>query len=436
MAAATSQNAKQTKSSMIIFIILTVFFLGCAAVYAAFNWNYMVLGETVNLNSSAAQGIAPVNGDYATLNVRFVLGNYAETKHTYGFIPIGTEQHYVVILDDGSLMSLTLKNKSDIEQLEAMVDPTWAYLTEDGDYPLASIEMTGKIKNMDSEVRGFYKEALNKVGATTAVFPNIYELTLDATDSRLFCFLVTGFLLLLAVGCFVLVMASKKKIREFKNIQAIAKENAADPTLNPFLQQNAAAQNPVAGGAGNQGITASVPFAAGMNMPNPPAGNPNAGGINMPGQTAANPYAGGINMPEKAPENPYAGINMPEKTPENPYAGGINMPEKTPENPYAGGINMPEKTPENPYAGGIDMPGKAAEDTDISNISSDVTAASDDVSGAAADFSFGSLDDILDGTNGNSTEPNDSTPETGYDIPEFDPFAEFGVKNDDEKNSN
>ena len=392
MAAATSQNAKQTKSSMIIFIILTVFFLGCAAVYAAFNWNYMVLGETVNLNSSAAQGIAPVNGDYATLNVRFVLGNYAETKHTYGFIPIGTEQHYVVILDDGSLMSLTLKNKSDIEQLEAMVDPTWAYLTEDGDYPLASIEMTGKIKNMDSEVRGFYKEALNKVGATTAVFPNIYELTLDATDSRLFCFLVTGFLLLLAVGCFVLVMASKKKIREFKNIQAIAKENAADPTLNPFLQQNAAAQNPVAGGAGNQGITASVPFAAGMNMPNPPAGNPNAGGINMPGQTAANPYAGGI--------------------------------------------NMPEKTPENPYAGGIDMPGKAAEDTDISNISSDVTAASDDVSGAAADFSFGSLDDVLDGTNGNSTEPNDSTPETGYDIPEFDPFAEFGVKNDDEKNSN
>ena len=407
MAAATSQNAKQTKSSMIIFIILTVFFLGCAAVYAAFNWNYMVLGETVNLNSSAAQGIAPVNGDYATLNVRFVLGNYAETKHTYGFIPIGTEQHYVVILDDGSLMSLTLKNKSDIEQLEAMVDPTWAYLTEDGDYPLASIEMTGKIKNMDSEVRGFYKEALNKVGATTAVFPNIYELTLDATDSRLFCFLVTGFLLLLAVGCFVLVMASKKKIREFKNIQAIAKENAADPTLNPFLQQNASAHNPVAGGAGNQGITASVPFAAGMNMPNPPAGNPNAGGINMPGQTAA-----------------------------NPYAGGINMPEKTPENPYAGGINMPEKTPENPYAGGIDMPGKTAEDTDISNISSDVTAASDDVSGAAADFSFGSLDDILDGTNGNSTEPNDSTPETGYDIPEFDPFAEFGVKNDDEKNSN
>ena len=403
MAAATSQNAKQTKSSMIIFIILTVFFLGCAAVYAAFNWNYMVLGETVNLNSSAAQGIAPVNGDYATLNVRFVLGNYAETKHTYGFIPIGTEQHYVVILDDGSLMSLTLKNKSDIEQLEAMVDPTWDYLTEDGDYPLASIEMTGKIKNMDSEVRGFYKEALNKVGATTAVFPNIYELTLDATDSRLFCFLVTGFLLLLAVGCFVLVMASKKKIREFKNIQAIAKENAADPTLNPFLQQNASAQNPAAGGAGNQGITASVPFAAGMNLPNPPAGNPNAGGINMPGQTA-----------------------------ENPYAGGINMPEKAPENPYAGGINMPEKTPENPYAGGIDMPGKTAEDTDISNISSDVTAASDDVSGAAADFSFGSLDDILDGTNGNSTEPNDSTPETGYDIPEFDPFAEFGVKNDNE----
>jgi len=426
MAAATSQNAKQTKSSMIIFIILTVFFIGAAIVYAAFNWSYMVLGKTVNLNSSASQGQAPVNGDYATLNVRFVLGNYAETKHTYGFIPIGTEQHYAIILDDGSIMSLTLKSKSDIEQLEAMVNPTWDYLTNDGEYPLASIEMTGKIKSMDSKVRGYFKEALNKAGATTAVFPNIYELTLDATDSRLFCFLVTGFLLLLAAGCFALVMASKKKLREFKNIQSIAKENAADPSLNPFLQQNAPSQGPA-----NPGVNAAAPFAAGINAK--PAESPYAGGINMPGKTPENPYAGGINMPDKTPENPYAGgINMPGKTPENPYAGGINMPDKTPENPYAGGINMPDKTPENPYAGGINMPGKASEDTDIPDIASDVTAASDDVSKAANDFSFGSLDDILDGTSGNSTEPNDSTPETGYDIPEFDPFAEFGVKNDNE----
>ncbi len=423
MAAATSQNAKQTKSSMIIFIILTVFFIGAAIVYAAFNWSYMVLGKTVNLNSSASQGQAPVNGDYATLNVRFVLGNYAETKHTYGFIPIGTEQHYAIILDDGSIMSLTLKNKSDIEQLEAMVNPTWDYLTNNGEYPLASIEMTGKIKSMDSKVRGYFKEALNKAGATTAVFPNIYELTLDATDSRLFCFLVTGFLLLLAAGCFALVMASKKKLREFKNIQSIAKENAADPSLNPFLQQNAPSQGPANSGVNapsqgpaNPGVNAAAPFASGINA-----------------KPAESPYAGGINMPGKTPENPYAGgINMPGKTPENPYAGGINMPDKTPENPYAGGINMPDKTPENPYAGGINMPGKASEDTDIPDIASDVTAAADDVSGAAADYSFGSLDDILDGTSGNSTEPNDSTPETGYDIPEFDPFAEFGVKNDNE----
>ena len=357
MAAAKSQSSKQAKTSMIIFIVLAILFFGITVIYTIATWDYMVMGKTVNLNEYTAEGRAPEEGEYATLNVRFVLGNYAETKHTYGFIPIGTEQHYAIILEDGSIMSLTVKSGSDIDKLEAMVDPTWAYLTEAGEYPLASLELTGKVKNMDSKVRGFYKDALNKVGATTSVFPNIYELTLDATDSRLFCFIIAGVLLLLAIGCIALVFASKKKLKELKNIQAIAKENAADPTLNPFLQQNGDAQSMYNGGANDQ------------------AGNPAA-----------------------------------------PFAGGAGMAGAAPTSPYAGGVNMPEKPAENPYAGGIDMPGKPAE-TD--QPAAEPVSSIDDIMNSAAESE-------------NTAEPNDGTPNTGYDIPEFDPFAEFGVKKDDE----
>ena len=372
MAAAKSQSSKQAKTSMIIFIVLAILFFGITVIYTIATWDYMVMGKTVNLNEYTAEGRAPEEGEYATLNVRFVLGNYAETKHTYGFIPIGTEQHYAIILEDGSIMSLTVKSGSDIDKLEAMVDPTWAYLTEAGEYPLASLELTGKVKNMDSKVRGFYKDALNKVGATTSVFPNIYELTLDATDSRLFCFIIAGVLLLLAIGCIALVFASKKKLKELKNIQAIAKENAADPTLNPFLQQNGDAQSMYNGGANDQAGNPAAPF---------------AGGAGMAGAASASPYAGGVNMPGAAPASPYAG-----------------------------GVNMPEKPAENPYAGGIDMPGKPAE-TD--QPAAEPVSSIDDIMNSAAESE-------------NTAEPNDGTPNTGYDIPEFDPFAEFGVKKDDE----
>ena len=373
MAATQTLSTKQAKGNRTAMLIIAIACFVGAAVYAALRWNYVFMGKTTDLNQSVAEGKAPEKDEYATLNVHLVLGNYAETKHKInGFIPAGTEQHYVVVLDDGSVMSVTLKDKSDIEKLEAMVDPTWSLLSgESESWPTTNVTLTGKIGSMDSQILGFYRESLNKAGVTTDYFPRIYELTLDATNSRFRGFLVFGILLAFGALFIVLSIVSGKKVKEMKNVQDIARANAADPALNPFL---------------NPEENKDVPdvAATGVNMPGAAAG-----GINMPGAAA-----GGINMPGAA----AGGINMPGAA-----AGGINMPG------YSGGIDMPNQS------GGIDMPNQ----TDGINM-----PGSD--SGMADPLKDIDMPDSLDAFEFEAENaPNDATPGTGYDIPDLDPFAMY-----------
>ena len=172
-----------------------------------------------------------------------------------------------------------------------MVNDSWALLTGESDqWPSDTVELTGKITTMDSQILGFYKQQLSQAGVTTEYFKQIYELTLDATESRLSKFLYLGFFLLLAICCILGALGSRKQMKNVEDIQAIARENAADPSLNPFLNGGSATANPYA--TGGQTDTAN-PYAASMNA---------TGGTNPYGaagtEASANPY-------ENAAANPY-----------------------------------------------------------------------------------------------------------------------------------
>ena len=296
MAKPTKKKTKnEYRKTMILCYVLAGIFLAVAGIWVAIHWNYMILGKTTQLNNEIMMGNAPQKGDYATLNVKLVLGNYAETKHRInGIIPIGTDQHYAIVLFDEDalyVISATVKNKNDIDRLEKMVNDSWALLTGESDqWPSDTVELTGKITTMDSQILGFYKQQLSQAGVTTEYFKQIYELTLDATESRLSKFLYLGFFLLLAICCILGALGSRKQMKNVEDIQAIARENAADPSLNPFL---------------NGGSTPANPYAAGgqTETPNPYAASMNAtGGTNPYGaagtEASANPY-------ENAAANPY-----------------------------------------------------------------------------------------------------------------------------------
>ncbi|MCR4838614.1 MAG: hypothetical protein K5897_06745 [Eubacterium sp.] len=320
MAKPTKKKTKnEYRKSMILCFVLAGIFLAVAGIWIAIHWNYMILGKTTQLNTEIMMGNAPQKGDYATLNVKLVLGNYAETKHRInGIIPIGTDQHYAIVLFDEDalyVISATVKNKSDIDRLEKMVDASWALLTgESEQWPDDTVELTGKITTMDSQILGFYKQQLSQAGVTTEYFKQIYELTLDATESRLSKFLYLGFFLLLAFFCILGAFGSRKQMKNVEDIQAIARENAADPSLNPFLNGASATANP---------------YAASMNAPD--STNPYAAGSQA---ETPNPYTAGTNpygaAGTEAPANPYANTGAApygtDTQVQDPQAQGASFP--------------------------------------------------------------------------------------------------------------
>ena len=310
MAQVTTVNSKkQQKRTQILCFVLAGFFIALAALLVVMDWNYMIKGETKDLTAEIANGNAPVKGDYVSLNVSYVLGNYAETKHKRYFITTGTDQHYAVLLRGADqtmcVMSVKLKDKSDIEKLESMVDPTWNFISGQTDVmPMDTITLTGCVSTMDSQIKGFYNEALSGAGVTTADGVTVYDLTLDATETRLSKFLIVFGLLAIGGLSILAAFMIRSKIKKIDQLQDIARENAADPSLNPFLQGGAAPQSPYAGAAG------AAPH------------SPYTGAA---GAAPQSPYTGAAGA---APQSPYAGAagtaspNVPTGPSVNPYTTG------------------------------------------------------------------------------------------------------------------
>ena len=347
MAQATTVKTKsQYKVSFILWIILAVVFTIVAAIDGIIVGEYMFMGKTKSLNQIIADGATPEKGDYVTLHVRFVLGNFAETKHKInGFIPAGTDQHYAIVLDDGSVMPIMVKSKSDIEKLEAMVTTTVQYLNgETKDIPMETLELQGCIESMDKEIEGFYKQALNQVDITDANV-NIRYLTMDATQTRFSKFLIFGFLVLMVGLCIFLAIMSRKKMKELSKLQSIARENAADPMLNPFLNSAAAQMNPYApagtDAAGNAeaNIPQQTPDMSGMN-PQMPGMNPQMPGMNpqMPGMNQQMP---GMNQQMPGMNQQMPGMSQQATATEDALASYTPAQQTTTQSLVENGIDFP-----------------------------------------------------------------------------------------------
>ena len=102
---------------------------------------------------------------YVELYIDGVIGNYAETQHKInGFIPAGTEQHYLIWLEDGTFISVTAKNKDLLSQLDAISNDTWNYIEEKTDTLDKSIIVKGMLSPMNTEIQGYCNEWLDSLG--------------------------------------------------------------------------------------------------------------------------------------------------------------------------------------------------------------------------------------------------------------------------------
>ena len=208
-------NNKKNTLNKIIMIIFGVFMLFGALMPFISHGSYMFGGKPKQINEILfEEGLPSWNSSvfynykdkFVSTDIDAVVDIYAETNRTYNFIPVGKENHYIVWLDDGSMMSLAISGKD--KEIETIINSTWDYLDEKSDHLTDKpLHVEGVIKSLSGDVQKYYDEALKYYGIDESVAP-IHYYEIDATESRLLNWVTS--IIMLAIGSLLLYAALAK----------------------------------------------------------------------------------------------------------------------------------------------------------------------------------------------------------------------------------
>ncbi len=205
-------NEKKNSVGALIFGVIIV-----GAIIALYVGTHidLMFHQPKDLMDIIAEEGEPVKGEYVSIGVDAVVDCYAETKHRInGIIPIGTDYHYILWLDDGSFISLQANGKKTIEKLKSVMGDTQEYIYGTTTVLPAKVEITGVVSTMDREIEDYYRQDLGFWGIDSTVGP-IYYVQIDETQSKTGSWLMMGFFAVIEVICVVaLVNAIKEKKQE------------------------------------------------------------------------------------------------------------------------------------------------------------------------------------------------------------------------------
>lgn len=225
------KQGKKRTGAIVALSICTLLFLVLAFVMFVADMDYLIGRETTDL-SDLAYLERPEKDDHVTADNYAVLGKYAQTKHYInGFIPSGTEYHYILWLDNDAAISVTVKNKKMIEKLDNLETLTWEVLNgESTDYPNVP-ELEGKVSTMDPEIEGYYDDYLEEIGFTDSGF-DIYYVTIDTTETWLVSWLYVLVFAVLAIICIISIIANVRQAKKEKLAMAQLDSAAGGQTGN------------------------------------------------------------------------------------------------------------------------------------------------------------------------------------------------------------
>ena len=265
------------KGGAVLSLVIGIIFVLFAGILFIGDMDYLLGGKAKDLNEIAAN-VCPQKDDHVRTDSYLVLGNFAETQHKInGIIPVGKEQHYAIVLGDDNMTDiadakvivLTVKNKKTIKKLDELANNDSANFSD-------AFAIEGQIRTLDPEIAGYYRDALSDSGITD--YCDYYTVALDATQTRLFGWLLVIGVLAVGVLCIVAFAKINKQIKNEKNLAytnaAPAMGQPGNPYVNPVTGQpyDAGVVNPVTGQAYNQTPDGapSVPYTPGQNTDNNP----------------------------------------------------------------------------------------------------------------------------------------------------------------------
>lgn len=223
---------KEQKKGSIGAMIFGMIIVGAIIVLYVVTHIDLMFHKPVELMEHIAKEGEPVKGTYVSIGVDGVVDCYAETKHRInGIIPIGTDRHYLLWLDDGSFISLQAKGKKDIEKLNSIMNETQRYINGNTDVLPAKYQLSGVISTMDAEISGYYRQDLSYWGIDSTV-GKIYYVQIDETQTKLSSWLMMGFFVVIEIIC---IIALIKEINEKKQAKLAAKAAAIN---GPMTDEN------------------------------------------------------------------------------------------------------------------------------------------------------------------------------------------------------
>ena len=283
------------KGGAVVSLIFGIIFVLLAIVCFIGDMDYLLGGKAKDLNEIAAN-TRPQKDDHVRTDSYLVLGNFAETRHYInGFMPSGKEQHYAIVLGDddmddiseAKIIVLTVKNKKTIEKLDELANDDYADFSD-------AIAIEGQIRTLDPEISGYYRDALEASGIME--YCDYYTVALDATQTRLYGWMIVVGALAIGVICIIAFAKVNKQIKNEKNLaytnETPAMGQPGNPYVNPVTGQpyDASVVNPVTGQSYNQAPNAGYGQTPNQTYNQTPDGAPSV--PHTPGQnTDNNPYS-------------------------------------------------------------------------------------------------------------------------------------------------
>lgn len=208
--------------AIILFAILGVFLF-------IINSDYLI-GEPQDFYEMVEDGRNPEKGEYVSINVDAVVDWYAETSYKInGFIPAGKEQHCLVWLDNNAFISLTVKGKENIANIDDIIDGTQSFLYGETEVFPEGEKFVGKLSTIDPEVAKYYNEILDMYEIVDDGEITVYQLTIDASDTKLSIWIYIGIMAIIDIVCIVsLVVLIKRR----KNEKEAALMQSSVPVYN------------------------------------------------------------------------------------------------------------------------------------------------------------------------------------------------------------
>jgi len=206
--------SNKTKGPSLATLIVPVMFLAFGII-SLILYSDLIFGTKVtNINKLLQQGTVGANVDsFVEMDIDAVLDNFAETSHKRNGFTVGKDQHFLVWLDDDSMIAVSVKSKSDVKAMEDIMEKTWDYLDEKADdFTDTPLHLKGKLQKMGTEMKGYYQKSLDYFGLTSAD-RDIHYYVVDCTDSQLLAILVTAFFFVVAIPMLVSFISGRAKAK-------------------------------------------------------------------------------------------------------------------------------------------------------------------------------------------------------------------------------